>query len=127
MVPGTGSHMYHADPATQGIQTQGASHPLRHPAGTMYKTFEGRDSYLLVWVQGVGALSVNWGAWAGSGMAEKTGIERMERQGFGALQPAAGVAAMAQMLAGLATAATKPQLLSSVFLWDRYMTEPFLL
>lgn len=60
-------------------------------------------------------------------MAEKAGIERMERQGFGALQPAAGVAAMAKMLAGLTTAAMEPQLLSSVFLWDRYMTEPFLL
>ena len=44
----------------------------------------------LAWLQGVAALSVNWGAWAGSGMAEKAGIERMERLGFGALQPAAG-------------------------------------
>ncbi len=42
-------------------------------------------------MQGVAALSVNWGAWAGSGMAEKAGIERMERLGFGALQPAAGL------------------------------------
>ncbi len=77
--------------------------------------------------QGVSALSVNWGAWAGSGMAEKADIERMERQGFGTLQPAAGVAAMARMLSGLATAAIGPQLLSSVFLWDRCMTELFLL
>ena len=125
------------------------------------------------------ALSVNWGAWAGSGMAEKAGIERMERLGFGALQPAAGmslehltccpsrqslrsgpprsvpmkvqdfpvaparcmrmhmrvcirlevarsvwdaagVAAMAQMLAGLGASITGPRLLSSVFLWDRW-------
>ena len=32
----------------------------------------------------------------------------------------AGVAAMAQMLAGLATGVTSPRLLSSVFLWDRH-------
>ena len=43
------------------------------------------------WVQGMAVLSVSWGAWAGSGMAEKAGIERMERLGFGALQPAAGL------------------------------------
>ena len=45
---------------------------------------------MLAWLQGTAALSVNWGAWAGSGMAEKAGIERMERLGFGALRPAAG-------------------------------------
>ena len=45
---------------------------------------------MLAWLQGIAALSVNWGAWAGSGMAEKAGIERMERLGFGALRPAAG-------------------------------------
>lgn len=64
-------------------------------------------------------LSVNWGAWAGPGMAEKAGIDRMQRLGFGALEPAAGVAAMAQMLMRLAAGATGPNLLSSVFLWDR--------
>ncbi len=53
--------------------------------------------YTLCWplrlrhLQGLAALSVNWGAWAGSGMAEKAGIERIERQGFAALQPAAGL------------------------------------
>ena len=42
-------------------------------------------------MQGVAALSVNWGAWAGSGMAERAGLQRMMRQGYGALQPAAGL------------------------------------
>ena len=30
-------HIYHANLAMQGTQTQGASHLLRHPAGTMYR------------------------------------------------------------------------------------------
>ncbi len=50
----------------------------------------GELASMLAWLQGIAALSVNWGAWAGSGMAEKAGIERMERLGFGALQPVAG-------------------------------------
>jgi acyl carrier protein len=72
--------------------------------------------------QGLAAVSVGWGAWAGSGMAEKAGIARMERLGFGALQPAAGMAALGSALAGLcrsAAAQTPPRLLASVILWDR--------
>ena len=34
--PETGSHTYHADPAMQGTQTEGASRLLRHLAGTLY-------------------------------------------------------------------------------------------
>ena len=71
--------------------------------------------------QGVAALSVNWGAWAGSGMAEKAGIVRMERMGVGALQPGAGLAALGCMLGGLRclAALTRPTLVASVILWDR--------
>ena len=72
-------------------------------------------------MQGVAAVSVNWGAWAGSGMAEKAGIERMERLGFGALQPVAGLAALGRLLASLVSRAdrTAPMLMASVILWDR--------
>ncbi len=43
-------------------------------------------------MQGIASVSVNWGAWAGSGMAAKAGVARMERMGFGAIEPGAGAA-----------------------------------
>ena len=73
-------------------------------------------------MQGVAAVSVNWGPWAGSGMAEAAGIERMQRMGFSALQPAAGLAVLGSLLAGLRSCVAQPapQLMASVILWDRY-------
>ena len=62
--------------------------------------------------------SVNWGAWAGSGMAARAGVERMARLGFGAVAPEAGMAAIGRLLAALGNAAP-PQLLGSVFFWER--------
>ena len=60
---------------------------------------------MLACLQGVAALSVNWGAWAGSGMAEKAGVERMERLGFGALRPAAGKPALSHIMVALSCCA----------------------
>ncbi len=45
-------------------------------------------------MQGIASASVNWGAWAGSGMAAKAGVARMERMGFGAIEPSAGAAVL---------------------------------
>jgi hypothetical protein len=67
----------------------------------------------------VPGLAVNWGAWAGAGMAAHAGLERMERLGFGAIQPAQGAAALGAMLRALHGAAAPPQLLASVFFWER--------
>ena len=64
-------------------------------------------------------MSVNWGAWAGSGMAERAGIRRMERIGFGALKPAAGMAALGSLLGGFKAGETPASLTASVILWDR--------
>ena len=71
--------------------------------------------------QGTVSVSVNWGAWAGSGMAAAAGIARMERLGFGAISPAGGAAALGAVLRLLHSAANAtPQLTGAVFLWDRY-------
>ena len=48
--------------------------------------------------QGVATISVNWGAWAGSGMAAKAGVARMDRMGFGAIKPGAGAAVLFAVL-----------------------------
>ena len=79
--------------------------------------------------QGLAALSVQWGAWAGAGMAAHAGLERMERLGFGAVRPAAGMALVRSLLgalggAGSAAAGLPPaRLLASVFFWDRVKVE----
>lgn len=51
-------------------------------------------------------------------MAARRGIQRMARLGFGAIEPQAGMAAIGAILAGSGLLAP-PQLLGSVFHWDR--------
>jgi NADP-dependent 3-hydroxy acid dehydrogenase YdfG len=53
--------------------------------------------------RGEAAVSVQWGAWAGAGMAANDAqtAARVERTGMGLLAPAAGLAALAGVLAGL--------------------------
>lgn len=70
-------------------------------------------------LQGMTAESVNWGAWAGHGMAARAGLQRMERLGFGAIEPAAGMMALTRLLASIGQPHLPAQLLGSVFLWDR--------
>lgn len=69
--------------------------------------------------QGMATLSVNWGAWAGSGMAAAAGIARMERLGFGAVPAAAGALAIGAVLRAVAAGVAPPQITGSVFFWDR--------
>lgn len=47
-------------------------------------------------LQGVAAVSLQWGAWGGGGMAaaDKTLAARLARAGMGMLPPAAGLAAL---------------------------------
>jgi hypothetical protein len=49
---------------------------------------------------GVAATSVQWGAWAGAGMASRGVMERLKRLGQGILEPAAGLSALAAALRG---------------------------
>ena len=65
------------------------------------------------------AQSVNWGAWAGHGMAAKAGLERMARLGYGAVPPQAGMAALGCLLVHAGGARFGAQLLGSCFHWDR--------
>jgi hypothetical protein len=70
-------------------------------------------------LQGLTSVSVNWGAWAGGGMAAGAGLARMERLGFGAIPPAAGAAALGGVLRQLHAGGAAAQLTGSMFLWDR--------
>lgn len=75
---------------------------------------------------GLPGVAVSWGAWAGVGMAAHAGLERMERMGYGAIRPSAGMAAIASLVqsVGARTVAAEcgalpPVLLASVFYWRR--------
>ena len=65
--------------------------------------------------------SIQWGAWAGAGMAaaEPTLLRRLEQQGYGAVQPAHGLAALQAMLAP----APAPVSMASPFDWSRFLRQ----
>jgi hypothetical protein len=58
---------------------------------------------------GVPATSVQWGAWAGAGMASRAVMERLRRLGQGVLAPEAGLAALAAVLRGADAGAPRPR------------------
>jgi hypothetical protein len=67
---------------------------------------------------GVGALSVQWGAWAGAGMAanDPQTAARVERMGMALVSPRAGLAALEGALAASAASA-KPVVAATPILW----------
>jgi NADP-dependent 3-hydroxy acid dehydrogenase YdfG len=72
---------------------------------------------------GVAALSVQWGAWAGAGMAanDPQTAARVERMGMGLIEPRRGLAALEGALATVATsgAACAPVVTAVPFNWRR--------
>eukprot|EP00873_Tetraselmis_striata_P016306 jgi/Tetstr1/436570/TSEL_025367.t2 len=70
--------------------------------------------------EGRAAVSVNWGAWAGGGMAagDAGTAVRMERMGIGMVRPEAGLAALGEIL----THSSKPQVAVSPTIWSRFVT-----
>lgn len=76
--------------------------------------------------------SVQWGAWAEAGMAASQAglLSKLDRQGYGALQPTAGLAVLhsalqgvigvaAGMLQGRAAGVAR---MAAPFHWDRFLT-----
>ena len=72
---------------------------------------------------GTPSTTVNWGAWAGAGMAVAAGLERMERLGFGAIEPPKGLAALIYILSEQTLPDAYGQIIASVFYWDRFELE----
>ena len=68
--------------------------------------------------QGEACTSVQWGAWAGSGMAasEPALLERLKRQGYLALTPSVGLAAL-QSILGAAGSFAGASIVASLFDW----------
>ena len=59
--------------------------------------------------RGLCALSIDWGAWADTGMAADRGLgERLAASGLNALTPAEGIAALERLLQGRADAGERP-------------------
>jgi hypothetical protein len=77
---------------------------------------------------GVPAVSVQWGAWAGGGMAaaDAQTAARVERMGMSLISPAAGLATLEGVLGQLNTAAAvaagAPAVVAAVpFNWDKFL------
>ena len=86
---------------------------------TMQDTFGCHSKGLCVVMQGIGAVSMQWGAWGGTGMAIKNNLlPRIIKSGLGVLAPDAGVAALA---AALSNSPNPAQLVISPFEWPKLM------
>ena len=69
-------------------------------------------------LQGITGVSIQWGAWAGGGMASSDTAARVERLGMSLLTPAQGMAA----LQGVASASAAPAVIGcNAFLWARFL------
>ncbi len=86
--------------------------------GVMPRSSENPTAMCAAWVQGQLGVSVQWGAWAGAGMAsqDRSTALRVERMGMGMVTPALGLAAMASLLASSHAA---PVVAAVPFRWDR--------
>lgn len=73
-------------------------------------------------LQGRSGSSVQWGAWAGAGMAaaEPTLLQKLLRQGYAAVQPAAGLAALRGLLHRSEVAAAV--VMAAPFDWGRFLS-----
>lgn len=70
--------------------------------------------------------SVQWGAWAGAGMAaaEPLLLLKLQRQGYGAVQPTAGLAALHQLMR-CSTSGTVPAIaMAAPYDWPRFLASP---
>ena len=75
--------------------------------------------HLMDCLQGVAAVSMQWGAWGGTGMAVVHNLlPRIIKSGLGVLQPTSGLEALHRVLA---VAAPAPQLVVSPFEWPKLM------
>ena len=71
--------------------------------------------------RGIAVTSVQWGAWAGAGMAATHNLlPRIVKSGLGLVSPTQGIAALAAAL-GSSAAAWRPQLVASPFEWPKLM------
>ena len=67
--------------------------------------------------QGVRSLSVQWGAWAGGGMASQETAARVERMGMGMIGAEQGLAALQGILSGAMAAVTA----ANPLVWARFL------
>lgn len=75
-------------------------------------------------LQGQPVVAVQWGVWSGAGMAasEPGLMHRLARRGYGALSPAAGLAALGSALAGATTGGLKAAVtMAAPFLWPKFL------
>lgn len=82
------------------------------------------DAVATLWKQqGIGSVSVQWGAWSGSGMAARdpSTARRMERMGIGLLQAEDGLAALGRIVGDRQAV----QVAVSPMLWETFVAQPY--
>jgi acyl transferase domain-containing protein/acyl carrier protein len=70
--------------------------------------------------QGLTAVSVQWGAWAGGGMASKETASRVERMGMGMILPDDGLAALTGLLGAARQQTASAVVAAAPFNWPRF-------
>lgn len=72
-------------------------------------------------MQGERCTSIQWGVWAGAGMAASEAglLQRLRQQGFLALPPAAGLSVLARLVAAFEGPATP--FAASLFEWPAFI------
>ena len=86
------------------------------------------DSLAAMWQSEgrAGVSSIQWGGWAGGGMAsgDASTIARLARMGMGLIEPKLGLAALAGVLQSASAVRSVPlaQLTVVPFVWDRFLT-----
>ena len=71
--------------------------------------------------RGAAAVSLQWGPWAGGGMASRAVVERLAAQGVGLVQPAGGLLLLHALLAGSSSAAQAVQAPLVALDWRRML------
>lgn len=74
--------------------------------------------------QGQAGCSVQWGAWAGAGMAaaEPQLLAALHRQGYAAVQPRAGLAVLHDLLGGKSISSGAAAVMAAPFEWARFLS-----
>jgi hypothetical protein len=72
-----------------------------------------------MFLQGGRCVSLQWGAWAGAGMAaaDASLLSKLSRQGYGAIQPASGLSALRAAVAAIGVS----NVVVSSFVWPTFL------
>ena len=116
----TWRHTLASHPAAQEVIFSSVAALLGSPGQANYSAANAALDALAQRAQltGRASVSVQWGAWAGGGMASAETATRVERMGMSLVRPGHGLAALDGLMASSAVA---PVVAANPFLWPRFL------